>query len=36
MVNKLLATHFNLEIYVNQECQHPCGPRALALADNTR
>jgi len=32
-VTKLLARRFNLEIYVNQLCQAPCGP--LALATNT-
>lgn len=29
MVTRLLATHFNLEIYVDHRCQQPCGPRAL-------
>ena len=32
LVNKLLASRFDLEIYVDQECQEPCGPRALAAA----
>ncbi len=35
-VNRVLATRFNLEIYVNQQCQHPCGPRALETTDATR
>jgi bla regulator protein blaR1 len=29
LVNKLLAAHFDLEVHVDQECQDPCGPRAL-------
>jgi bla regulator protein BlaR1 len=29
-VTRLLAERFNLEIYVNQSCQEPCGPLALA------
>jgi bla regulator protein BlaR1 len=29
LVNKLLAAHFDLEVHVGQECQDPCGPRAL-------
>ena len=33
-VNKLLASRFNLELHVNQRCQDPCGPRALAMIDN--
>ena len=28
LVNKLLASRFDLEIYVNQECQGPCGRAA--------
>ena len=28
LVNKLLASRFDLEIYVNQECQGPCGRTA--------
>ena len=35
-VNKLLAQRFNLELHVNQRCQDPCGPRALAMTDNRR
>jgi len=31
MVNRLLAERFDLEIHVNQQCQDPCGPRALAV-----
>jgi bla regulator protein BlaR1 len=33
-VTTLLARRFNLEIYVNQLCQAPCGPLALARARN--
>jgi bla regulator protein BlaR1 len=33
-VTRLLAKHFDLEIYVNQHCQAPCGPQALARAMN--
>ncbi len=29
LVTKLFAAHFNLEVHVDQECQDPCGPRAL-------
>jgi bla regulator protein BlaR1 len=29
LVNELLARRFDLEIYVNQRCQDPCGRRAL-------
>jgi len=32
LVNQLLAARFNLEIHVNQQCQDPCGPRALRVA----
>jgi len=32
MVNRLLAERFALEIHVNQQCQEPCGPRALRVA----
>jgi len=32
VVTRLLAERFDLEIYVNQSCQEPCGPRALARA----
>jgi len=32
MVNRLLAERFDLEIHVNQQCQEPCGPRALRVA----
>ena len=35
-VNRVFAVRFNLEIYVNQQCQHPCGPRALEASDATR
>jgi bla regulator protein BlaR1 len=35
-VNKLLATRFNIEIHVNQQCQYPCGWRALEASDATR
>ena len=35
-VNRVLAARFDLEIYVNQQCQHPCGPRALETADAAR
>jgi bla regulator protein BlaR1 len=35
-VNRVFAARFNLEIYVNQRCQHPCGPRALEASDATR
>ncbi|HET9475503.1 MAG TPA: M56 family metallopeptidase, partial [Steroidobacteraceae bacterium] len=35
-VNRVLAARFNLEIHVNQQCQHPCGPRALEASDATR
>ena len=35
-VNRVFASRFNLEIYVNQQCQHPCGPRALEASDATR
>ena len=41
-VNKLLASRFDLEIHVNQQCQYPCGWRALeasrrhALASSCR
>ena len=31
LVPKLLASHFGLELYVNQLCQEPCGPRALEV-----
>ena len=31
LVPKLLASHFGLELYVNQRCQEPCGPRALEV-----
>ncbi len=31
VVPKLLASHFGLELYVNQRCQEPCGPRALEV-----
>jgi len=31
MVNKLLAERFDFEVHVNQQCQDPCGPRALAM-----
>jgi len=34
-VNKLLASHFNIEIHVNQQCQYPCGWRALEASDAT-
>jgi hypothetical protein len=34
-VTMLLAKRFNLEIYVNQLCQAPCGPLALARATNS-
>ena len=34
-ITKLLAKRFNLEIYVNQLCQAPCGPLALARATNS-
>jgi hypothetical protein len=33
-VTKLLAKRFDLEIYVNQHCQAPCGPLALARSAN--
>jgi beta-lactamase regulating signal transducer with metallopeptidase domain len=36
MVNKLLAAHFDLEVHVDQQCQDPCGPRALAAADGAQ
>lgn len=29
LANRLLAQRFNIEIHVNRQCQHPCGPRAL-------
>ncbi len=32
VVTRLLAERFDLEIYVNQRCQAPCGPLALARA----
>jgi hypothetical protein len=31
-LTSLLARRFALEIYVNQRCQSPCGPLALARA----
>lgn len=31
VVPKLLASRFGLELYVNQLCQEPCGPRALEV-----
>jgi uncharacterized protein (TIGR03435 family) len=34
-VNKLLASRFNIEIHVNQQCQYPCGWRALEASDAT-
>ena len=34
-VNKLLASRFNIEIRVNQQCQYPCGWRALETSDAT-
>ena len=35
-VNKLLASRFNIEIHVNQQCQYPCGWRALEASEATR
>jgi beta-lactamase regulating signal transducer with metallopeptidase domain len=35
MVNKLLAARFDLEVHVNQQCQQPCGSRALAASITT-
>ena len=35
VVNKLVASRFDLEIYVNQRCQDPCGRRARATASQT-
>ena len=32
-VTKLLAVRLNLELHVNQRCQHPCGPRALTTIE---
>jgi len=32
-VNRVFAARFNLEIYLNQQCQHPCGPRALEATE---
>ncbi len=34
-VNRLLASRFNIEIHVNQQCQYPCGWRALEASDAT-
>jgi len=31
VVPKLLASHFDLELYVDQRCQEPCGPRGLEV-----
>jgi len=36
VVPKLLASRFELELYVNQRCQEPCGPRGLEMADGAR
>jgi beta-lactamase regulating signal transducer with metallopeptidase domain len=33
VVNKLLASRFDLEIHVNQRCQQPCGREALSTTD---
>jgi len=33
-VNRLLASRFNIEIRVNQQCQYPCGWRALEASDS--
>jgi bla regulator protein BlaR1 len=35
VVNKLIASRFDLEIHVNQRCQDPCGRRAQAASAQT-
>ena len=35
LVTKLLAERFDLEVYVNQRCQSPCGPLALTRTNPT-
>jgi hypothetical protein len=35
VVNKLIASRFDLEIHVNQRCQDPCGRRAQAGSAQT-
>ena len=36
LVNKLLASRFDLEVYVNQECQRPCGRTLPVSLDSAR
>lgn len=36
VVNRLLGSRFDLEIHVNQQCQHPCGRAAAPLGAPAR
>jgi beta-lactamase regulating signal transducer with metallopeptidase domain len=36
VVNKLLASRFDLEIHVNQQCQEPCGRESLSSTPDAR